>query len=131
MKKLGLIISVFIIACASTCKKDDDCHKIITVQNNSDSTVIISTVFTDVDGNCVLSGESKESGNNYTFDIRSCWEDRLSDGRAKEIYIVAPSNFNNEGFYPCDSIEFNNTVLRKYELSIEDLKASNFVINFP
>ena len=135
MKKILLLLSMVSILFASDCsKEDDECHRIISVHNNSDSTVFIGDIARYASDNlCYLSAVEIESTSSYEFTLlRSCWEKRLIEGKIKEIYIVAPSNFNEQGkFYDCDSIELMNTILRKYELNLKALEASNFIVNYP
>lgn len=135
MRKMLLPISFLcLLLSASTCQKEnDECHKTIKITNSSDSTVIYSTILYDGSNssNCLLSKRAVlKTGERFEESLRVCWENELKI-RDFEFYIVDTSGFNDEGFYPCDSIEKRNTILKKYELSLEDLQMTDFRVIYP
>jgi hypothetical protein len=138
MKKCKIFLILLLIPLLSSkCKKErDDCHKKITIQNNSGDTVIYSMKSRSTmditqcffSKNAVLS--SKDS---YDEHLRMCWEDELKE-RDFEFYILDPKNSNTGVYYDCDSIEQRNTILRHYiftQNDLDNLKANNFTITYP
>ena len=58
----------------------------------------------------------------------------MSESETITIYVVDPSQFNEpEPFYSCeaDSIDANNLVLARYELTLADLRDLDFTIDYP
>ncbi|MEQ8910385.1 MAG: hypothetical protein RIC95_14405 [Vicingaceae bacterium] len=134
MRKTALLLPLLLILAASQCKKEDsDCHKTIVITNLSNEPVIYSTILYDGSNSsdCLLSKRSTlATGESFEENLRVCWEDELTVRKFK-FYIVDTAGFNDDGFYTCDSIEFKNAVLRKYELNLENLKATNFTVYYP
>ena len=137
MKNKLLILVSMLVLLSSTCKKEgEDCHKVITIINNSSSKVIYSTILYDalISSNCFLSKRAElDPYESYEESLRMCWEDELEQ-RNYEFFIVDPLFFNEGGFYDCDSIEYKNTILKHYNLSVNDLemlKENNFTITYP
>lgn len=130
-----MILSVFcmLILMANTCKKENnDCHHDLIIRNNAENTVVMAYRFYYGDL-CVLQGVEIKAGNFYTeHSYTECWENRLSSSKIQEIFIVDPIKYNDPNvYYRCDSIEYYNTILKKYELTLEDLKQNNFTVNYP
>jgi hypothetical protein len=68
-------------------------------------------------------GETRKDVLNY------CMEDDLLNGRTYDIWIVDPAFFNPPlVYYHCDSIEMRNKVLKKFELTLQDMKDANWTI---
>lgn len=137
MKLLFLTLLGLIIFSASTCQKEEkNCHKTITVINNSNSKVIYSTILYDAlnSSKCLLSKRAElEPDESYEENLKMCWEDELKQ-RDFEFFIIDTLNFNESGFYGCDSIEYKNKILKHYILTKDDLevlKQNNFTITYP
>ena len=135
MKPMLYTILCLLPLMASTCKKESkDCHHDIIIINNSTDTVICAFRFTTGANptKCLLEGDSLKPTEYIPMKLKYCWEDELSNGRTQEIYIIDPSQFNDPNvFYSCDSIEIKNLVLKKYVLTLDDLKRSNFTVTYP
>lgn len=134
MKTTLLSILCLLILSASKCKKESkDCHYSIKITNKSSAKIIYSTKGTlGTDPSKCLLSKNAELNPNEVYDerLRMCWEDELKY-RNFEFYIVDPANFNQGGFYNCDSIEHYNTVLKHYVLTLDDLKNNNFTVTYP
>jgi hypothetical protein len=115
------------------CKKRDY-HRDFEFYNNSLNPVLFTLKATNVIEGCnlhllhvVQKGKSVKIG-----DRKSYWEDRLSNGEEYIFFIVNPNDFNDqEDFYPCDSIEYNNTILKKYSVTLEELESNDFKVYYP
>ena len=135
MKKLLTILILCLLLGASDCQREGpNCHKSIFIQNKSQDTVIIATVSRKFSTSlCRLGGLQYLPGQNFEFYLRVCWEDELTySSQQHVIYIVDPSHYNDLSYYyDCDSIEFYNHVLEKYTLTLENLRANDFIITYP
>ena len=81
MKAIIIIVTIlcFVILSASTCKKEgSDCHRTITIINNSNQNIISAFKFTDPNNKCILSGSVINSGENYKDERNECWENKIS-----------------------------------------------------
>lgn len=128
-----LSIICMLILTANTCKNEkDELHYDLVIRNNSVDSVKMAYKFY-YDDLCILQGITIKSGESYTeHSYKQSWEDRLSNGRTQEIYIVDPLNFNPPNlYYNCDSIEVRNKVLKHYTLTLDDLKKSDFIVTYP
>lgn len=127
-----LIGSIFLMS--GQCKKEgENCHHSIIIRNKSANPIRPASMFTTIQQGqkkCGLGGEILLPDTEFKRDSRSCWEDVLSKGKTFELYIIDPSLYNYEGFYNCDSITIKNKILKYYNLSLEDLKRSNFTITY-
>jgi hypothetical protein len=132
MKKL-LIIIIVTISMAGNCEHEGpDCHFSIQVINTSNNDIVCAERFVNTRNECILSGSIIKPSENQEIRLNDCWEEELANGRTQELYIVDPYHFNTPTvFYECDSIEINNTVLKHYTLTIDDLKNSDFTVTYP
>jgi hypothetical protein len=111
MKNILLILVSMLVLLSSTCKKEgEDCHKVITIINNSSDTIIFATKSYYYNNSlytlCKLEGLELIPNESYEESLlRMCWEDELEQ-RNYEFFIVDPLSFNEGGFYDCDSIEY-------------------------
>ncbi len=125
------ILFLFTLSAADCYKLGPNCHDSITILNNTNDTIIFALNFYYGDL-CQIGGPVIEPDGSFSFNISSCWENELIDGREQEFYIVDPNNYNASGvFYYCDSIEIKNTVLKHYVLTLADLQNNDFKINYP
>ena len=118
---------------ASTCKEEgEDCHREITIINKSNQDIILALKFNNTSKKCILSGSIIKQNDSYELHMNECWESRLANGSAQEVYIVDPNHYNTpEIFYSCDSIELKNTVLKHYVITLTELKNMNWAITYP
>ncbi len=139
--KSGLIL-IFILSISFLSCKKDDCHNSINFINNSELDVYVlpsryypDTMYfrhgpspiNDV-SNKVLAGTSNDSPLWY----KSCWEGVISSkGISSDtlmVYVFDASVIENED-WAIVSNEYK--VLKRYDLSLEDLILSNFTIIYP
>lgn len=127
------ILTIWLILMSSSCEKEEDCHAYINFTNQSEQDVIFGLRSTNFEQNCCLNGTKVMK--NETFDFRpynSCIERNLNINMTLDIYIIDSDKYNNPGvFYDCDSIAIKNRILKQYNLTLDDLKQSNFTINYP
>ena len=126
-----------ILLIASTCHREGpDCHHGIVIENASSDSVIFALKFYNLTHqnvtNCGLDGEVLQTNSKFDWGgFRTCWENRLSNGKSEEIYFIDPHHFyQGVGFYDCDSIEIKNKVLKHHVFTLNDLKRDNFTITY-
>ena len=134
MKHILFLFPFLFTLFGSTCKKEGkNCHHSIIITNESSGDVVYATKArsgtTDLYN---LQGAKLSIGQSYDEGRRSCWEYSLSNGRVYEFFIVDPSQFNDPTvFYSVDSIEIKNKILKRYNLTLDDLKKINFKVAYP
>jgi len=130
-----LILFTTILVGCDIAIEGENCHKHLTIVNESRDTVIISKRVTYSEKpECFLSrhatllpGEEYEDHSSKT-----CFEGIVAAGT--NYYVVDPDHFNEEKFYDCDSMLIKNTVLKHYELNashLGELKKTDFTITYP
>ena len=131
MKNFFLLVVLFFVLTAGTCSKGD-CHPYLLIQNNSDTAIIIglkSYYHTD----CKLGGDTlfaHQSMNFESFEVY--WERQLKQEGTQEFYFIDVNHYNIPGvFYDCDSILLKNTVLKYYNLTLEEAQNNNFTLTYP
>jgi hypothetical protein len=132
MKPKSFLLITLIVLIASTCHPEGpDCHHSVVIENGSSDSIIFALKFYNLT-KCGLDGEvllpnAKQDWHTY----RTCWKNRLANGKSEEIYFIDPQNFyQGGGFYNCDSIDIKNKVLKHYIFTLDDLKRNNFTIIF-
>jgi hypothetical protein len=132
MKQVFFSLIAFFFCALKCYKEGDDCHIRYSIQNKSSQSVIyamkIGSAGTDLcklDGSLGILGV----GETKTKQLSYCMEGEFSGGRTYDIWIVDPAFFNPPlVYYQCDSIEMRNKVLKKFELTLQDMKDANWTI---
>ena len=115
-------------------KESENCHYFIKIKNNSNENVIFyqSAIILDksmcsiVDVKKIVSNDTYE----YRYSLWDCLELSLKGTRTKQLQIIDPKNYSKE-VVPCEEFEEQNTILRTYSLTLEDLERMNYTINYP
>ena len=132
MKNFIILIFCFLFLTSVKCKKENECHREITILNKSNRTVICAHNMKNYVGNCNLSGTVIKPSESYEDGTRDCWESEIYDQRYYDLYIIDTSKYNAPMiFFSCDSIEIMNIVLKHYVLTLDELKKNNFTISYP
>jgi hypothetical protein len=132
MKKIILILVAIIFASVTCDREGENCHRKIMLINHSPNSIVQALNIKNTAGECFLTGSTILPEGIYEYSNRSCYEDVLSSGETFEFYIIDPNHYNAPGiFYDCDLIETNNTILKHYVLTLEDLKNCNFIVIYP
>ena len=137
MKKLFFILLLPLIL-GSQCNKEDECHKKIIFENKENFAlyVIADWDYPDTLSFIHSGGFIKDyrvdanSTNDKVLELRDCHEARLnvSNYGIITIYVFnADTVDNNDWSY----IYENYKVLKRYELTLQDLQNSNWTITFP
>lgn len=132
-----------LVLSASKCnKEDDDCHYNIVIKNNSSQSIIFAILISGYGQpvpppnspiQCRLDGQEIKPGESYEYrPYNTCIENSMSSSDYEDIFIVDPNNFNDDNvWFSCDSVEYYNTLLKHYILTLDDLKENNFTIIYP
>lgn len=144
MKKIIVLLSLILLGCVGGGKKNlEDCHHFLSIYNNSSFTIYAhgDCGYPDTLGfasrfpNPILNGEIYRVAPNsvntdavYLYD--NCWEVRIKSE-------VCPSDILTIYLFREDSLKANdwkdapNYVLKRYDLTIDDLNAIGWTINYP
>ena len=131
-------ITVWMVLLASSCNKEDEnCHKRINIINNSDSDIYYYLSFRYPD---TITLDPNPTSDPYTFRIEHNSEKESSLRRCFEGAI----NANPEGIImyfiydastletvPWDTVVKNYLILKRYDLSLEDLQGMDWTITYP
>lgn len=139
MKKSLIILILFILLLGCYIKEGPNCHYKVLLKNNSNTevsvgirwlsgSITLGTRTCSIAENIILPGGIYElPGPLYT-----CWEDEIRLSGDFEIFVVDPEKTDEKyGFYSCDSIYAYNKILRHYLFTLEEMKARDFIINYP
>jgi hypothetical protein len=137
---LNVVVIFFLVAC---CKDDANCHKTIAFNNASEKDVYVTFDRYYPDTLYIFHSESptsesentkvlSKSSSNRPLDNEDCWE---SDFNYK------PQPLDNLMVYVFDAeilettdwsvVAHNYLVLKRYDLSLEDLQGMNWTITYP
>lgn len=124
-----LLLSTAFTLTASKCKKEE-CHSTVYVKNDSKDSVIVGLWVKDAFGRCTINGPTLQAEKTYERrPYNGCIEDNLPDGATYEILIVDPLQFaGNNVFYQCDSLEIKNKILKRFNMTLQELKSNNFTM---
>jgi len=143
MNRIKLILSVFIVlvSLASSCgknKKEGD--KLITV-NNSDHKIMVIIDFDYPDTTFINSPQcfdcrrvvDPNSSYQHFFhpNNKYGWKDRISENNIHNtltMFVIHGDTLLNNTF---EEIQEEYNILRRYELTIEDLEAMNWKVTYP
>ena len=135
MKTSVIIILGAIVLLFFSCRTKKYCHKQVEIVNNSAQNVVVGT-FT-IGGNEGTCGYNKHvvilanSSIKYSLSYagHDCVE-RSDESTLLPIYIFDQNNYSAE-IVDCDSLNNKNTVLKEFNLTLENLKSNNFKLVFP
>jgi len=142
---LGAISLILSIAMCS-CHKTDTCNRIVSVVNNSDTTIRVSRIsyiFRNGQNYCYLTGNSIEPHSSFPVSMvaRECLEEILPycdtpDGEPSSnfTFYVIPNNSVLIETASVDSIEIVYDILKKInlaEIGVDSLIKTDFTIYYP
>ena len=137
MKISYLLFAILFIS--STCKKNKNCNKLITIKNESSTKVMIQR-FINYDGDyrdtviiCPYYGNFQKlinpnDNDSDTYTQRHCWQKTLKNGTTFDLFVVDIKNYDLNT--PCDTIKKNCKVLFRKQYTLEDLEKINFKIEY-
>jgi hypothetical protein len=132
------IIIVLLILVSATCNnKDADCHKDIQIINNSDGAIYFHPSASYPDTITLYPNPSLDPGyfkieeHTSKKDIyRGCIESKLmTNSEGKVMYFIYDASTLET--VPWDTVVKNYMILKRYDLSLEDLQGMNWTITYP
>jgi hypothetical protein len=129
MNRIIIGILLFVTLGGYTCHKDD-VHYNLTIKNQSSKAISVSLgdYFPDTTLRCPWGyfeiGVDQE---NKIFS-KNGWESEFKDYNYLQIFVM-DSVINKE--FPCDTIKKHNKILKRYQLTLDDIKKKNWTITYP
>ncbi len=144
MKAMNFILLICFLMMSSTCENDkkDKCHKIIKMVNQSDKAIYAEytfgypdTTYFKYEPNPTLSPEvhkvSPGETNTIALWSRSCWKDKFDAYIPSDTLMIYVFDAEVLETTPWDTVVSNYMVLRRYDLSLQDLKNIDWTITYP
>ncbi len=133
MKSLGIILTCITLIAADCRRSSDECHKIITLMNQSNQSVHFCILQKNTQNQSLCGLKSISGvvapGSEWNDERLGCWEADL-EFAPYEGYVVDAEQFSPE-FVPCDSLEFYYNVLEHYSISLPEMRAKQFIVTYP
>lgn len=129
---------ICIIFFAATCNsEDEDCHKSIDIINNSGDAIYFDYSLSYPDTLTLYPNPSLDPGyfripeNSSKKDVyRGCIESKLmTNSEGKIMYFIYDATTLET--VPWDTVVKNYMILKRYDLSLEDLQGMNWTITYP
>jgi hypothetical protein len=144
MKTINILLILSLFFMAMTCEKEDeDCHKSIEFINNSDGDIYViwdveypDTLSLNNTDSSVLQRKYNKVHEHKTsrkpFYEQSCWEGIIRGERIPaDTLMVFVFDSKVIETTPWEDVTNKYMVLKRYDLSLEDLQASDFTITYP
>ena len=133
------VLFIIIFCPAFKCRKDTEtCHYQIRFSNNASKAVysIYNLSYPDTtisDPNPVLAGSYNkvEAGEIKTLSNRDCFEDVFKHLILSDTIMVFVFDATDVESTSWDTVKQNYLILKRYDLSLQDLKNRNFTITYP
>ena len=143
MRNINLLLLLLaLILSASTCSKEGECHRYIWFYNQTNRDVYVSWSYTYPDtlylihgpspsGDPLASKVNASSSSRNPLRNRDCWEDLFGDLIPSDTLMVYL--FDAEVLETVDwsTVIMENMILRRYDLSLDDLRRMNWEITYP
>jgi len=138
---LYILLSVTLLA--SACKKEDEsCHKTIKIVNQSDKSIYVEctyghpdTAYFVYEPNPALSPEmykvSSGETNSRALWSRNCWETNFEVYLPSDTLMIYVFDAQVLETTPWDTVKANYLVLKRYDLSLQDLEKMDWTITYP
>jgi hypothetical protein len=127
--KTVIMFSILIVAILSSCWDKDIQRDLIIKNNSSDSIYVIYTeIYPDTTLDCRLAAIGVGANQEYRFFLRNGWENELGRIGILQLFIIDKDIWNTE---PCDTIKKSNKILKRYQLTLDDLRNLNWRITYP
>ena len=139
MERIELLIpAIFttLLLSANCCKNKDNCHDTIFIKNSSDKAIYFDKSYRYPDtiphNDGVVSEPSiyrVEKSSEKQSITRGCYEGKMNSSYPKIMFFIYDAQILENT--PWDTIAKKNMVLKRYDLSLEDLQRMNWTITYP
>jgi hypothetical protein len=125
-----LIGSLLLILLLSSTCREESLHYNITFKNNSSNTVcaVPSQSYPDTTLDCKVVFHYVSAGHEFQLSDRDGWEHDFKRKSVLQIFVVDSSIWKKE---PCDTIRKYNKLLKRYQLTLDDVELMNWTITYP
>jgi hypothetical protein len=138
---IPMLISSLLLICA-TCKDDENCHDTIIFLNNSSDTLYVISSSEYPDTLAFKNSPDPKLNSNFTRVLpfennstvlwgRDCVELAYKDLIPSDTMMVYVFDGQVLETMSWDYVKANNLVLKRYDLSLQDLKDLNWTITYP
>ncbi len=139
MKNLVVILSLFVI-CSYACVKQPFVDKFYTIIVTNNSSKKIRVYLADENASKQYPDtalptskpalQNMGKGESCYFDSKTSWEENLKKlpSDTLSVYFISNDDYENEQW---DSLRINYKILKRFDLSIENLKSNNYNISYP
>jgi len=141
MKSLNIVlVLIFVLTISSQCKESDDCHKTMRFVNNTANTLYVTTSFAYPDTlikdpNPKLDPYfTKVQPNEVNTTVlstygRNCIETGFTYyGDTLMVFIFDAQVIDNT---PWETVKSNYLILKRYDLSFQDIQNSDYTLTYP
>ena len=137
MKKMTIILSFLTcVLLSSTCEKDKDKHDLIMFTNNSSELIYVRGSWEYPDtainfSNPALAGDFYKVAANTSDDplrLQDTYEGRFEQFEKVMVFVFDAQVLETT---PWDTVKANYLVLKRYDLSLDDLNRMNWTITYP
>jgi len=141
MKTLITTFVLAILLLGSTCKKEgEDCHKTIMFANQIDNTLYVTLSYGYPDTLAIYNNPSlvpnqykvlPNETNEHSLSGRECIELEFNYSIPSDTLMVYVFDANVLETIPWETVISDNLILKRYDLSLEDLQDSDWTITYP
>jgi hypothetical protein len=125
---IGLVL--FLLLLSSTCN-DKDLNRDLTVKNNYSDSIctILTEIYPDTTIDCRVAGIGIGDHQEYKLTLRNGWQNEFNRiGGVLQVFIIDKCIWRTE---PCDTIKKYNKILKRYQLTLDDVEKMNWTITYP
>lgn len=118
----------FLLLISSNCKNEE--NKSIIIKNNSADSIcaLYTEIYPDTTLDCRVGYWFIGDLQQYQLSLRNGWQDELDRIGILQIFIIDKIVWKTE---PCDTIRKYNKILKRYQLTLQDLESLNWNITYP
>jgi hypothetical protein len=129
MKYIAINLFLFLVFISSTCNKKD-IHYEIKIRNLSNESIAASWTdsYPDTVILCPLGYALIKVSQDCAINLTYGWENEFERIDTFQIFILDTMVINT---IPCDTIKKYNYILKRYQLSYDDLQRMNWVVPYP
>jgi hypothetical protein len=131
LKKIVYMVclSYFFLQISSACN-EEKLQQSITIQNNSSDSIcfLYTEKYPDTLIDCKLVQRGLGPKQEYKLELRNGWENEFSRIHVLQIFIIDLNIVRTE---PCDTIRKYNKILKRYQLTLDDVEKINWTITYP
>lgn len=137
MKKMTIILSLLTcVLLSSRCEKDKDKHDLIMFTNNSSELIYVSGSWTYPDttinfSSPALAGDSYKVASNTNDDplrLQDTYEGCFEQFEKVMVFVFDAQVLETT---PWDTVKAKYLIIKRYDLSLDDLQRMNWTITYP